>query len=390
MNFANPTKIRIGLTAAFLGHSYRVIGRSVMGETEESGTYYWNEFNLESPGGKSATLVFEESGSGGNWKLFEMFEPRAPMTAKEAAEISQNGQVNLDGTPLTVTLVDQSRVYFVEGKTPEGIAVGQKADYFNAEAGDKMIVVSWTGDEVDYYSGRTISVTAVASAFSLSATARLAFALTGGRGFLNPRILKRAAFLAVLAVVFIAIFSAVHWSARPPGTIVIQAGPPTLAVGQSGILEGRHYQIDSHALVEVAEFGLRFTRHEYELSDDDRHAWLLLSGAGTSAATWFLCEPMDTPPPLTPQEAGNLSAGQIIKLDSDSVRISNLFRLTIRGIDGTSRQARQSGGVFYGFSGTMSSNTLIVEWDATNILWLKGAPLPEPTVKAAFAPAAGR
>jgi hypothetical protein len=390
MNFANPTKIRIGMTAAFLGHTYRVIGRSVLGETEASGTYYWNEFNLESPGGKYATLVFEESGSRGNWKLFEMFEPRAPMTAKEAAEISQNGQVNLDGTPLTVTLVDRSRVYFVEGKTPEGVLVGQKADYFNAEAGDKMIVVSWTGDEVEYYSGRTISVAAVASAFSLSAPGRLAFALSGGRGFLNSRILIRAALLAMFAVVFIAIFSAVHSPARPPGTIVIQAGPPTLAVGQSGVLEGRYYHIDSQALVEVAEFGLRFSRHEYELTDDDRHTSLLLSGAGTGAATWLLCAPIDTPPPLTPQEAGSLSAGQIIQLDGDSVRISKLFRSTIREADGASPQARQSGDVFYGLSGTMSNNTLIVQWNATNILWLKGTPLPERAVKAAFATAAGR
>ena len=156
MSFANPTKIRIGMAAAFFGRSYRVIGRSVLGVQERGRTYYWNEFNLETSGGSYATLVFEETGLGGQWRFFEMFDPKIPMTSKAAEEKCVGDAVNLDGSTVLVTRVDRSRVYAVEGKVPEGVVVGQFANYFNAGAGDKMIVVSWTGGEMEFYSGRTI------------------------------------------------------------------------------------------------------------------------------------------------------------------------------------------------------------------------------------------
>ncbi|MEI9864534.1 MAG: hypothetical protein WDN00_08275 [Limisphaerales bacterium] len=33
----------------------------------------------------------------------------------------------------------------IEGRAPDGVEVGDVANYFNAEAGDMMQVVSWTG-----------------------------------------------------------------------------------------------------------------------------------------------------------------------------------------------------------------------------------------------------
>ena len=390
MNFANPTKIRLGMTAVFFGRTYRVIGRSVLGETEESGTYFWQEFNLETSGGSCATLVFEESGSGGQWKLFEMFDPKTPMTAAEAAQKREGNLADLDGTPLRVTLVERSRVYFVEGKVPEGVAVGQHANYFNAGAGDKMIVVSWTGDEVEFYSGRTINSGAVAAAFNMAGVARLGFTVTQGRSFLHTRTLRPILFFGLFIAVFILMFSSLPSTRRAPAVVILPATPPPLAAGASGVLEGRRYRIAGHALVEVAQVGLRFSRHEYELTDDNDNNCILISGAGANAANWMLCSPIEPPLPLTPQAAAALSAGQFVKLDGDSARIGELFRSTIREADEVSSITHKPGDVLYGFSGQTKSNVLIVQWNASNITWLKGTALADRAVKAAFAPLATR
>ena len=60
MSYPNPTPIRLRMTGTLAGTQYRVAGRVVLGEEEEGETYYWNEFNLESDGGDSATLTSEE------------------------------------------------------------------------------------------------------------------------------------------------------------------------------------------------------------------------------------------------------------------------------------------------------------------------------------------
>ena len=146
MNFANPTRLRIGMHANFGGRDYRLIGRVVMGVTDDGETYYWNEFNLEARDGSCADLVYEETERGGEWRLFTMFEPEYPMTATDAATKRVGDSLNLTGTDVRVTLRDTSRVYHIESKAPEGVEVGDVANYFNAEAGDVMQVVSWPGE----------------------------------------------------------------------------------------------------------------------------------------------------------------------------------------------------------------------------------------------------
>jgi hypothetical protein len=390
MSFANPTKIRIGMAAALFGRAYRVIGRSVLGVQEGGGTWYWNEFNLETAGRNYATLVFEETGPGGKWRFFEMFDPPTPMTSREAEDKRVGDAVNLDGTTVLVTRVDRSRVYAVEGKVPEGVVVGQYAKYFNAGAGDKMIVVSWTGDEVEFYSGRTIPGGAVASAFNLGGLPRLAFVLTGGRSFLNARVLAPLLIIGLIGSLILIKSSAAPSPVRPPAVIIFQASPSPLFAGESGVLDGRRYRIASHALVEIAETGLRFSRHEYELNDDDNNHFLLISGVRSNAADWILCAPIEPAKPLTPQEAGGLSAGQTVKPDGEPARITKLFRSTFLGVDEIYPPRHKRGDVLYGFSGPMKSNILIVRWNATNILWLKGTALADRNVKAAFAPPAGK
>ena len=86
------------------------------------------------------------------------------MTAADAATKQAGDPLNLDGTAVRVTLVDESRVCDIEGEAPEGVEVGDVARYFNAESGNTMQVVSWTGEEVEYFRGKSLRN----SAFSAS------------------------------------------------------------------------------------------------------------------------------------------------------------------------------------------------------------------------------
>src|SRR6266542_787165 len=110
MSLANPTQLRIGAIGNLEGVDYRVVGRVVMSVTEDGETYYWDEFNLGTGFGQNATLVYEETEPGGEWRLFTMFEPEYPITAEDAATKRVGDPLNLDGTDVHVTLVDKSRV----------------------------------------------------------------------------------------------------------------------------------------------------------------------------------------------------------------------------------------------------------------------------------------
>ena len=167
MSFENPTRLRIGMHGNFAGKDYRLIGRVVMGVTDDGETYYWNEFNLAASDGTSADLVYEETERGGEWRLFTLFDPEYPMTAADAATKRVGDHLNLTGTDVRVTLLDTSRVYHIEGQAPEGVEVGDVANYFNAEAGGIMQVVSWTGEEVEFYNGVNLARGVVNSAFNL-------------------------------------------------------------------------------------------------------------------------------------------------------------------------------------------------------------------------------
>ena len=168
MSFENPTRLRIGMHGDFSGKDYRVLGRVVMGESEDDETYYWHEFNLKTGDGNYADLIYEVTERGGQWRLFTMFDPEYPhdgggcrdQTCWRSAK-SHRRQCARD------FLRDFSRVYRIEGMAPEGDEVGDVAEYFNAEASDIMQVVSWTGDEVEFYNGVKLTREVVNSAFKL-------------------------------------------------------------------------------------------------------------------------------------------------------------------------------------------------------------------------------
>lgn len=384
MSYNNPTPIRIGMTGNLSGKQYRVVGRVVLGEEENGETYYWNEFNLESEGGDEATLVYEETETAGEWRLFHLFEPACPMTAADAATKREGDPLDLEGMHMFVRLVSKSRVYHIEGKAPEGIEVGEEAHYFNAVTGNNMIVVSWTGEEVEFYKGLDLSRTTVSSAFNVRIVdfSRL-FPAPGGRRRVSGLIagLVGALVVAILAVVGFRSFTS---SRRPPA--VVRTGAPTspLAVGQTGKLGGTQFQIQSHLLVEMAVVGRKFDRHEYLLSNDDGTKALLVLGSKPGADDWWLFQPLQPSSPLSPQQAAAVRWGQTVKVDGLAAKVSELFQSTLRQVESPEASNLNTGDVFFGFTGGTPDASLLVRWNATYVNFFQGRALQEKDVLAAF------
>ena len=185
MSNTNPTPIRVGTYGTFNGVRYLVAGRLVMGMELDGERYFWNEFNLVSDNGDTATLVHEEGELGVEWRMFVLFEPEFLMSASEAAAKRVGDRINLEGTHVRISLVDESRVYHIEGDAPEGVELGDVAKYFNAQSGKDMIVVSWTDDEVEYYRGKDLDSGLVAAAFDIQKAEFSSFASSSGSSFLS-------------------------------------------------------------------------------------------------------------------------------------------------------------------------------------------------------------
>jgi hypothetical protein len=386
LSYSNPTPIRIGMTGKLSGKQYRVVGRVVLGEEEDGETYYWNEFNLESDAGEVATLVYEETERGGEWRLFEMFEPQRPMTAADAATKRAGDPLNLEGTQMFVRLVSKSRVYYIEGKAPEGVEVGDVAHYFNAVSGNNMIVVSWTGQEVEFYKGLDLSRLTVSSAFNVRLVdfSRL-FPAAGGNRRLSVLV---AGLVGVLILVILMVFGHRSFtsSRRPPAIVRIGAPPSPLAVGKTGKLGGTRFQVQSHLLVEMAIVGRTFDRHEYLLSDETGTKALLVRGSKPGARDWWLFQPLQPLTPLTPPQAAAVRWGQTVTLDGLAAKVSELFQSTIRQAESAEASDLNTGDVFFGFTGRTQDAQLLVRWNASYVNFFQGRALPEKEVLTAFGP----
>jgi hypothetical protein len=264
------------------------------------------------------------------------------------------------------------------------------AHYFNAQAGARQVVVSWTGEEVEYYSGMNTSAPMVAAAFKLQGFAAWRFMAARGRSFFNGRILTPAALAVAIMGIAAACFIGVSRSRGAPPAPLIQAPPGPLRVGASGVLNDTAYYIAGQQLLEMARVGRRWQRRQYDLTaPDDQPAWLTCD-PGAAGPVWLLYTLLHPDHRLTPLEAGALRAGQTIEVDGGAVAITELFRSTVRSTEGASLSGGETGDVFYGCDGVMSSNwVLLVRWNQTNIIYQQGMPVTPKAVLAAFSQTAG-
>jgi hypothetical protein len=394
MRYANPTPLRLGATGTLGGQRFRVAGRVVMGMDEEGETCYWNEFHLVDDAGASATLVFEETESGPAWRLFTLFEPSNPLTASEAATKQIGDQVNLDGEPMPVTLVDQSRVHFAEGQPPEGVEVGDVADYFNVESGDRMFVVSWTGDEVECYQGITVPAETITEAFNLPKMPALSRALAAGGSLAAAGETAESMSYGWLLklIVFAAVIGAWFFASRPAGwrspVPLTKPSPPapTLALGASGTLKNWAFTVTGRAAVKIEKVGALYDCREYELSRAGGGRARLVCGLSGNAKEWHLMIPFTPEEPPTPLEAAAKRAGDKVTLDGSETIVHELFRAKCVACDGAFASGVMPGAVRFGFLSRGPDRWLMARWNETGIEFYLGVASSEQETLAAFKP----
>lgn len=397
----NPTPVRLGMTPTFQGRRYRVAGRVLMGMEEEGTVYYWNEFHLTSEDGPAATLVYEDTERGPEWRLFTELEVAEPLLPEEAASKQVGDRFTLNGREVLVTLVDESTVYGIEGEAPPGVEVGDVARYFNAESQQQMVVVSWTGTEVEYYRGVTIPSQAVARALQLpldrfpNAVPPMSRSLYGSKerreessGF-NYQVMSKIVSGALILLAVIAALLVYRPSRPSSRPVALPAPKPAshLQVGKIGTLDGKSYQIDQLATVEVAHVGSRFLRTEYQLIEPDGKHALLVRQVRPSDLNWFLFEPWPGSIPFTSHQAAALRAGETLRLDGGSAVVQNLGRYIVTTAAGNAWPGSRSGETYYGFFAQEGPTTLLARWNEHEMVLYRGQLIAAQAVEAFGRPA---
>lgn len=388
MSLNNPTRLRIGMHAEFAGKDFRLVGRVVMGVEVDGEEFFWNEFNLQAKTGEQATLVFDESEGGGTWRLFTEFEPQNLLTAAEAVQKQVGDTVNLTGADVPVTWVGSSRVHRVEGIAPKGLKVGSEDNYFNADWRGTMLVVSWIGREVEYYQGISLTSQAVATAFNLTgidpAVRRLPYnfkgmKLDGGSFWSDSE--NQSGTGQLIGVVIVALFFVImflwdnfYWQSSyeaPPSKMIAAPALP-LPTGVEGRWQGEKFRITAHAVMEIAQPGVIFQRHEYTLADFSGRERLLVCGDSPQSKDWTLYTPLTPLLPPTPQQAAAKKVGEVENVDGVTATITDLFQSTVRAADAPENNVATIGDVKFGHRGSAGTSTLMLRWNQAGIQSYQG------------------
>lgn len=393
MSYENPTPLRVGMAGTLNGWRVKVAGRIVLGVQDGGETYFWNEYHLRDDSGNSATLVFEETEEGPEWKLFRDFSPLRMLSVREGAAKKVGDTVNLDGTPVAVTLVGSSRVFHIEGQAPEGVETGDIATYLNADTGSRMLVVSWTGEDIEYYEGLDAPNDAVADAFGFPRNALQPVAALSGSAF-NSRAVRFVpkVVMGMMALFtlfgFFSCFSFKFTSGSSGSTAAprpkLAAPAFRLPTGAQGSLAQHRYLINGHAVVEVARTSGRHDRHEYILRDESNTDALLVNGLSGGTKEWHLLRPVAAPAGLTPFEAATKRTGSLVPVEGQMARIVDLYLSKAVATDGPAAAALQPNAVQYGFVARDGDHWILARWNEQRIEWHRGTTIPDPDVSAAL------
>ncbi len=400
MSTANPTPVRVGMTGSFGGKNYSVIARIVMGMEDQGATYYWNEFYLSDGSDRIAMLVCEDVYGAQQWRLFTEFTPAHSLTATQAAAQRVGDRVSLDGVSAEVTVVDESRVYFIEGRAPDWVAVGDVARYFNAEAGGKMWVVSWTGDEVEYFRGMQLHPGLVAQALRLPESSfrratggsRVSSGSPGGVGSSGGG--SYAGLVVTLLFTLVCGFFLLrscntgprytvnhppvsHPSASSPASSppVVQpqpAPPPPLLVGTNVVLDGLTYQVITHRVTGFSKVNAQWNAHHYLVVDDTGRTNVLTVRVQSRGTNWQLLKPLAVTRPPTPLVAGAMRVGDKVTVDGFEGTVADLLLSREVSRDGPPITGLATNGLTYHYLATGSNGTLLASWTGEGVVFHRG------------------
>lgn len=377
MSTANPTPIRVGMSGTFGGKSYAIIARVVMGMEDQGETYYWNEFYLSDGSDRIAMLVCEEVYGAQQWRLFTEFTPAKPLTARDAGLKKVGDRVNLDGVSTEVSIVDETRVHFIEGKAPDWVSVGDMAQYFNAEASGKMWVVSWSGDEVEYYRGMQLHPEMVAQALRLPAASfKTSSAMTLG----GNRMVGIGAALLTFAIAGFFLFrgcgrshSTFRASAQPaPPVVQRQPAPaPLLTVGTNLVIAGQSYQVVTHRVTGFTRVNAQWNAHHYQITDDQGRTNLLIARVQPAATNWHLFKPHTATRPPTPAVAAAMRVGDQLLLDDFNGTVMELLMSREVSRSGPPIEGLAPSGLTYHYLATNSAGILLACWNGQGITFYR-------------------
>jgi len=383
MSYPKPPLVRVGMSCTLGGRRFSVVGRVVLGVDVDRQTYYWNEFNLVDAAGTSLTLVYEETDDGGDWKMFKLLEPVHPISAGAAAKSQVGDSVEFEGRQARITMVDQSRVYQIEGTAPEGVEMGDVADYFNAESGIDMYVASWTGDEIEFYKGRTITTKRLCEAFGLPQ--RQAESPSFPK-FLLSFLGTNFWVLLIITVFLFNGFISMDWgrkSTSPPPS-KLEAPALRLASGAQGLLDHTTYTVSGHKVVDVAEIEGKFARLEYDLTDPNGDHALLVHGLDRKKPGWHLFKPVTPPKYFTPYDAAAKRRQDKLLLDGHFFQVDRLFLCRPALTGRTTAASSWPESVQYGFIAHENAECLLARWTESGIEFHLGHSVNETEVLGAL------
>lgn len=390
MSHANPTPVRVGQSGTFAGKAYSIIARVVMGMEDQGETYYWNEFYLSDGSDRIAMLVCEEVYGGQQWRLFTEFTPATPLTAADAASKQVGDRMSLDGVSAEVTVVDETRVYEIEGNAPDWVSVGDVSKYFNAEAGGKMWVVSWSRDEVEYYRGMQLHPEMVAQALRLPVKS---FKTAARSGTNSNKGCGVAAVLLVIAAGGFFLFRGCGSSSRisqpspssPPRSAptapVVQRHPAPaspLSVGMNFVLEGQTHRVISHRVTGLTKVNSQWNTHHYQTVDAAGRTNLLGVRVQSASTNWLLFKPLIVKLPPTPAAAASVRVGDTITLDDFSGRVTDLQMSHEVSRTGPPIAGFATNGLTYHYLATSSNGMMLASWTGDGIVFHLGLNVTPP------------
>lgn len=374
----NPTTLTVGKTGLLDHHRATVVGRAVLQSAEG---YRWHEYYVELDTGRMIILVYEA----GAWKRFDEFTPDPPMTAKEAEGYGIGASLELHGKRAAVVkYLSTSRVVYSEGKTWDGVRAGSAAQYFNAESDGEMIVVSWTGDEIEFFVGRKISRYLVAQAFKLPEPSFWRKLVSGGSGSFemggenSPAMYFIFGAILLLGAVMVIVTSADDSPMIVDPPPVAPAPTVELVPGDQGTLAGEHFVVRARKLVEVDEPNARFKRFEYALIDDHGDEALLVQDLTGNPHEWVLFRPEAAPGWLMPTAAATFRQGMTLRLVGTEAKVQRLF--LSRSLDIAGPAISPPPTTTYGFLARSGDAWILARWTEQTLDLERGQSVPEATV----------
>lgn len=202
-----PSVLQLGAKGKLAGAEYEVIGRIKMKQTDEEGTYYWDEYLLFSPKSGYAWLQ-EESG---HWMLFKKAKKK-PLISARKSPIDK--RFNHLGENYVVWERARAITHYVEGEFPYHAEVGDSYKYMTAIAPPFMLAAEWTENEVEWLLGQYVSHESVKEWFGLESIPEPQGVGTAQPYEWPPEKKQRTAIVAAFAALFMAatIFVGIFYS----------------------------------------------------------------------------------------------------------------------------------------------------------------------------------